>query len=61
MRADVVCHKSNVNSFTSQNRKHILYLGYILLYYVLIYNLEVSFNFQSTFLQVNVIKMLTVR
>ena len=37
--------------------KCILYLGYILLHYVLIYNLEVSFNFHPTFLQVNMIKI----
>ena len=34
----------------------MLYLGYGLLRYVLIYNLEVSFNFHLTFLQLNVIK-----
>ena len=34
----------------------MLYLGYILLRYVLIYNLEVSFIFHLTFLQLNVIK-----
>ena len=34
----------------------MLYLGYVLLRYVLIYNLEVSFNFHLTFLQLNVIK-----
>ena len=34
----------------------MLYLGYLLLRYVLIYNLEVSFNFHLTFLQLNVIK-----
>ena len=33
----------------------MLYLGYVLLRYVLIYNLEVSFNFHLTFLQLNVI------
>ena len=33
----------------------MLYLGYLLLRYVLIYNLEVSFNFHLTFLQLNVI------
>ena len=31
--------------------KRVLYLGYVLLRYVLIYNLEVSFNFHLTFLQ----------
>ena len=35
--------------------KRMLYLGYVLLCYVLIYNLEVSFNFHLTFLQLNVI------
>ena len=39
----------------------MLYLGYVLLCYVLIYNLEVSFNFHLTFLQLNVIKMVTMR
>ena len=39
----------------------MLYLGYVLLRYVLIYNLQVSFNFPLTFLQVNVIKMFTVQ
>ena len=39
----------------------MLYLGNVLLRYVLIYNLEVSFNFHLTFLQLNVIKMFTVQ
>ena len=39
----------------------MLYLGYALLRYVLIYNLKVSFNFHLTFLQLNVIKMFTVQ
>ena len=39
----------------------MLYLGYVLLRYLLIYNLEVSFNFHLTFLQLNVIKMFTVQ
>ena len=34
----------------------MLYLGNVLLLYVLIYNLKVSFNFHSTFLQLNVIE-----
>ena len=38
----------------------MLYFGYLLLRYVLIYNLEVSFHFHLTFLQLNVIKMFTV-
>ena len=39
----------------------MLYLGYVLLRYVLIYNLEVSFNSHLTFLQLKVIKMFTVQ
>ena len=39
----------------------MLHLGNFLLHYVLIYNLEVSFNLQFKFLQVNVIKMFTVQ
>ena len=39
----------------------MLYLGNVLLRYVLIYNLEVSFNFYLTFLQLTVIKMFTVQ
>ena len=39
----------------------MLYLSYVLLHYVLIYNLEVSFNFHLTFLQLIVIKMFTVQ
>ena len=39
----------------------MLYLGYVLLSYVLIYNLEVTFNFHLTFLQLNGIKMFTVQ
>ena len=39
----------------------MLYLGYFLLRYVLIYNLEVIFNFHLTFLQLNVIKMSIVQ
>ena len=38
----------------------MLYLDYLLLRYVLIYNLEVSLNFHLTFLQLKVIKMFTV-
>ena len=41
--------------------KRILYLGYVLLRYVLIYDLQVPFNFHLTFLQLNVIKMFTVQ
>ena len=39
----------------------MLYLGNALLRYILIYNLEVSFNFHLTFLQSNVIKMFTMQ
>ena len=39
----------------------MFYLGYVLLRYVLIYDLEVSFNFHLTFLQLNVTKMFTVQ
>ena len=39
----------------------MLYLGNVLLLYVLIYNLRVSFNFHSTFLQLDVIRILTVQ
>ena len=38
----------------------MLYLGYVLLRYVRIYYLEVSFNFHLTFLQLKLIKMFTV-
>ena len=41
--------------------KRMLYLGYGLLRYVLIYNLEVSFNFPLAFLQLNMITMCTVQ
>ena len=55
-------HILNVNSFTSQSSKmHALIRLYKLLCYMLIYNLEVSFNFHSTFLEVNMIKMFTVQ
>ena len=50
------------NSFISQKVKRMLYLGDILFGNVLIYNLEVSFNFHLTlFLQLTVIKMFTVQ
>ena len=39
----------------------MLYLGYVLLRYVRIYYLEVSFNFHLTFLQLKLIKMFTVQ
>ena len=39
----------------------MLYLRNVLLRYILIYNLEVSFNCHLTFVQLNVIKMFTVQ
>ena len=39
----------------------MLYLGNVLFRSVLIYNLEVSFNFHLTFLQLNVIKTFTMQ
>ena len=46
MDADVDCHKSNMKQlYLSLTVKRILYLGNVLLRYVLLYNLEVSFNF----------------
>ena len=39
----------------------MLYLSKVLLCYVLIYNLEVSFNFHLIFLQLNVIKKFTIQ
>ena len=38
----------------------MVYLGYVLLRCVLIYDLEVSVNFRLIFLQLNVIKVFTV-
>ena len=38
----------------------MLHLDNVLLLYLLIYNLEVSFNVHSTFLQLNVIRIFTV-
>ena len=49
----LVCKPRNAN-------KCMLYLGYGLLRYVLIYIQEASFHFNLTFLQLNVIKMFTV-
>ena len=48
-------------AFLLKTVKRMLYLGYVLLGYVLIYNLEASFHFHLTFLQLNVIKMFTVQ
>ena len=47
-------------AFLLKTVKRMLYFGYVLLRYVLIYNLEVSFNFLLTFLQLNVTKVFTV-
>ena len=47
-------------AFLLKTVKRMLYFGYVLLRYVLIYNLEVSFNFILTFLQLNVTKVFTV-
>ena len=44
-----------------KNLMGCIYLGNVLLLYVLIYNLKVSLNFHSTFLQLTVIKMFTVQ
>ena len=48
-------------AFRLKTVKRMLYLGYVLLRCVLIYNLEVSFNFRLLFLQLNVIKMFTLQ
>ena len=48
-------------NFLLKTVKRMLYLGYVLLRYILIYNLKVSFNFHLTFLRLNVIKMFTVQ
>ena len=60
MEADIDCHRLEA-ALLLKTVKRMLYLGYGLLRYVLIYNLEVSFNFHLTFLQLNVIKMFTVQ
>ena len=59
MEADIDCYR--LAALLLKTVKRMLYLGYGLLRYVLIYNLEVSFNFHWTFLQLNVIKIFTVR
>ena len=62
MEADVVCHRLTPEAaFLLKTVKRMLCLGYVLLRYVLIYNLEVSFDFYLTFLQLDVIKMFTVQ
>ena len=42
--------------FLLKTVKRMLHLGYVLLRYILNYNLKVSFNFHLTFLQLDVIK-----
>ena len=48
-------------AFLLKTVKRVPYLGSGLLHYVLIYNLEVSFNFHFAFLQLKVIKMFSMR
>ena len=48
-------------AFLLNTVKRMLYLRYVLLRCILIYNLEVSFNFHLLFLQLNVIKIFTVQ
>ena len=48
-------------AFLPKTVTRMLQLGYVFLHYVLIYILEVSFNFHLTFRQLNVIKMSTVQ
>ena len=59
MEADIDCHR--LAALLLKTVKRMLYLAYGLLRYVLIYNLEVSFNFHLTFLQLNLIKIFTVQ
>ena len=47
-------------SFLLKKVKRMLYLSRVLLRYVQIYNLEVSFNFHLTFLPLTLIKKLTL-
>ena len=61
MEADVDCQANHEAAFLLKTVKRMLYLGNVLLRYVLIYNLKASFNFHLTFLQLNVIKMFTVQ
>ena len=62
MEAGVDC-QANVKQlyFSKQINACSIQAIYVLLRYVLIYNLEVSFNFHLTFLQLNVIKKFTVQ
>ena len=59
MEADIDCHR--LAALLLKTVKRMLCLAYGLLRYVLIYNLEVSFNFHLTFLQLNVTEMFTVQ
>ena len=43
-------------AFLLKTVKRMIYLGYVLFRYVLIYNLEVSFNFHLTFEDISTIK-----
>ena len=54
---------TNLTALLLKVVRRMLYLGNVLLGYVLVYmyNLEVSFNFHLTFLQLNVLKMFTVQ
>ena len=56
-----VCLVQSRAAFLLTTVKRMRYLGYVLLRYLLIYNLEVSLNFHLTFQQLNVIKMFTVQ
>ena len=62
VKADVVCYKSNVKQlyFSKQYNAYNL-LGYVFVALRSDYNVEESLLFLSTFLQLNVIKMLTVQ
>ena len=48
-------------AFLLKTVNRMLYLSYVLLREVLIYNLELSFNFHLTFLQLTVIKIFIVQ
>ena len=56
----MILYEKREAAFLLKTVKRMLYL-YVLLRYFLIYNLEVSFNFHLTFLQLDVIKMFTVQ
>ena len=48
-------------AFLLKTVKRMLYLGYVLLRYILIYGSRSIFNFHLTFLQLNVIPMFPVQ